>query len=419
MNTGFSDRFFTRPASNGKYYLYLFLLWPFMAFITALTNYSQKEARKVVYIFLIYYGLTFVISNIGADAEGYALKLRAISKLPFSDFFKVFGGLYSSDNSVDIVEPFISFIVSRFTSHHSIYFAVWAAIFGFFYLKSFNLLHDVYQKNPGWNARIFMSFFIFILPITEISGVRMWTALWIFFYGAYHIILYRELKYFILTIGSSLVHFSFLTANAVLIIYFIAGNRNFYYLILAIISFVLPKLFSPFFQLISLKLGGGLQKRYEGYSSEGYVIGSQEALAQSSWFMRIGYDLLFYYLVLALIFIKIRPGYFMKEKNERNLFSFLLLFLSFVNFGKAIPALGGRFQILFFLMATFCIFLYFTKLPSDKVSVLTWVGLFPMLLYTAIVFRMGSETISAWIITPGFGLPLLFPGLSIADFLFR
>jgi len=42
-----------------------------------------------------------------------------------------------------------------------------------------------------------------------------------------------------------------------------------------------------------------------------------------------------------------------------------------------------------------------------------------MALYAAIAFRQGSVSINAWIFTPGFGLPLLVPGLSIADLLFH
>lgn len=186
---------------NSKNYFLLFILWPFLAFITALTNYNQKEARKVVYIFLIYYGLTFVIKgDIFFDALGYAVKLRNNAALPFSDFFKIVGGMYATDTSIDIIEPLVSFIVSRFTSRHGLYFAAWAAIFGFFYLKSIDRVYEKYQANPGWNTMIFFILFIVILPITTINSVRMWTAAWIFFYGAYHVILYRDPRYLILTL---------------------------------------------------------------------------------------------------------------------------------------------------------------------------------------------------------------------------
>lgn len=407
-------------ATSSKNYLLLFVIWPFLAMITAMVNYGQKEARKVIYIFLIYYGLTFFIDfEHYYDAVGSALRLQKNAALPFSDFFKIVSGLYTSDTSVDIVEPFISFVVSRFTNQHNLLFGIYSAVFGFFYLKSINLLHDQYRLKPGWNVVVFLSFFILIIPITNISGFRYYTASWIFFYGAYHVILNRDTKYLLIALASSLVHFSFLSANAILIIYFFAGNRNLVYMPIVILSFVLPQVMSPVFKSLALRFAGPLQARYQGYASEAYLSEIQGSYENASWFLTLSTDLVFYYLIFAIIFIRIKYRYLNKENFEKNLFSFLLLFLSFVNFGMAIPSFGGRFQTVFFLFATLYIFLFFVKQPEDKISFLTIAGLFPMLLNAAVTFRVGSESINAWIFTPGFGLPWLVPGLSISDFLFH
>ena len=71
--------------------------------------------------------------------------------------FNIIGGLYGSQTTVDIVQPLISFIVSRFTSHHSLLFASFAALFGFFYLKSINLLYKRYYESR-LNALIHLAF---------------------------------------------------------------------------------------------------------------------------------------------------------------------------------------------------------------------------------------------------------------------
>jgi len=421
MNNELRSQLLSNSLSRTKNYFLLFLLWPFLAFFTALFNYKRRDARKVVYLFLIYYGLSFVIGELGGDgpdAERSALRLIYNSQLPFSDIFALTGGLYSSDTSMDIIEPLISFIVSRFTSEYSILFAVYAAIYGFFYLKSINLLHDRYVKNPGWNAMIFMVFFIMVIPITAINGFRMYAAAWIFFYGAYHVILHHDARYIFIALASSLVHWSFLSANAVLIIYFFAGNRNFIYLPLALISFVLPQLMLPVFKSISLRLGGGIQSRYEGYSSENYILGIQGSYENASWFLTLSTDLVFYYLLLAMVVIQFKSRNLEKDKAETNLFSFLLLFLAFVNFGKPIASFGSRFQTIFYLFATLYVFTYYVKLSGNKIGIFTLIGLFPMLLNIAVTFRIGSESINAWLFTPGFGLPLVVPALSIADFLF-
>lgn len=406
--------------SNSRSYLILFLVWPFLAFISALTNYDHKDAKKVVYFYCIYIGLTYFINTLYyVDAAGYALDLKANALLPFSDFFKIVGGLYSSDTSVDFIEPLISFIVSRFTDDYRILFGVYAAIFGFFYLKSIDLLHTNYLKNQGWNVGIHLVFFTVILPITAINGFRMWTAAWIFFYGAYHVILFRDPRFLLLTFASVFIHWSFMSANVILLIYFFAGNRNYIYLPLALASFVVSNLMAPLFRSISLRLGGALQGRYESYSSEEYITQRQEINEQATWFLQLGNNLVFYYLVFAIFIIQVQNGKLMNEKGSKNLYSFLLLFLAFVNFGRDIPSFGERFQIIFFLFATLYVFTYFVKRPGNKINLLTLVGLFPMILYSAIIIRQGSENLNVWMLSPAFGLPWLVPGLSIADLLFN
>lgn len=403
--------------SDTKNYLILFLLWPFLSFIVALANFSRKEARSVIYIFIVYYGLTFVNNNMAVDAYRYALGLKANALLPFSDFFKVVGGLYS-DTSVDIIEPLISFIVSRVTNYHGLYFGVWASIFGFFYLNSIGLLYERYKINQGWNTAILMVFFIMTIPVTMISGVRMWTAAWIFFYGAYRVVTERNPRFLIVTLSAAFVHWSFISANAILVIYYLVGNRNIIYLPLALSSFVIPQLAAPLFRSVALKLGGGLQQRYTNYSSEGYISAVQEGAAQSAWFMRISSDLVFYYLLIAIALIQLRHNNHMNGKTEKSLFSFLLLFLAFVNFGMPIPSFGERFMVLFFLFATAYLMLYFIKMPGEKLYFIIILGAFPMMLYSLINFRLGTESINAWIFSPGLGVPLFAPVLSLYEVLF-
>ena len=418
MNNSYADIISSDYTISVRNYFVLFLLWPFLAFLVAVRNFSHNEAKKVVYMFLIYYGFTFINNNPAVDAYRYALSLKENAQLPFSEFFNIVGGIYSTDTSVDIVEPLISFLVSRITDHHSIYFAVWAAIFGFFYLKSIALLHERYRKNPGWNAFILMFSFIMILPITSISGVRMWTAAWIFFYSAYHVIIYKDPRYLALSFASALFHWSFISANAILLIYFLAGNRNLIYAFLLVLSYLVPGLVQPYLQSISLKLGAGIQTRFTNYSSEGYIMAVRESVEGSVWFMRLSGELVFYYLIIAIVILRLRFWKDIKGKEESNLFSFLLLFLAFVNFGLGIPSFGERFRILFVLFAILYLFIIYIKLPGEKISILILFGLLPMILSSLISLRIGSESINAWIFLPFLGSPVLAPGLSLSEMLF-
>ncbi|WP_430809877.1 MULTISPECIES: EpsG family protein [unclassified Carboxylicivirga] len=354
------------------------------------------------------------------DSYRYVLSLEANSMRPFSEVFNIIGGLYS-DTTIDIFEPLISFLVSRFTTNAGVYFAVWTAILGFFYLKSINLLYDKYTKQPGLNSLVLLVFFMFILPLTSVSGIRMPTATWIFFYGACQVVLNKDKRFIILALSATLVHWSFVTANVVLLAYVFAGNRDKIYLPIVIASFFVPHFFAPVFETISMSLGGVIQSRYEGYSSEGYIMGMQDNAQTASWFVFLSDDLVFYFLLICISLIRLgyqfQPG--IQKREDANLFSFLLVFLSFVNFGKVIPTFGGRYQTVFYLFATVYVFLGSVKRKTGaKINWIILFGLFPMLLYSLMHFRIGSETISAWLFTPLVGSPLIASGLSLAEVLF-
>jgi hypothetical protein len=418
MNKSIQIQEFEYAVASYKNYFLLFFIWPFLAFITAIVNYKQKEAKKIVFLFLIYYGLSFVVAQTGMDSYQYVKRFQYNATLPFSDFFKIVGGLYSSDTSVDILEPFISFVVSRFTNDYRFLFAAYATLFGFFYLKSINLLHKSYQENPGLNALIFMAFFVVVIPITSINAPRMWIAAWIFFYGAYHVVIYRKVSYFLLTFAACLMHWSYILVNVVLVIYFLAGNRNYIYFPLVVISFIFPSGLIPFFTWASGNSGAALQLRYSGYSSEDYSISVMEDVQQTRWFVNFSNDIIFYYLLIVLTIIYFTHRDLMNRKAEKNLFGFILLFLVFVNFGAPFPDFA-RFKIIFLLFATLYIFRYLLKLQERKINLLTIAGLLPMALYAAIQLRVGSDVINSWIFVPGFGLPWAVPGISLADFLFN
>ncbi|MDF1576040.1 MAG: EpsG family protein [Bacteroidales bacterium] len=408
----------TRVADSvGKYLYVLFLIWPFLSLIAAIANYRLKESRIVVYMFLVYYGLTFVIGNLNMDSAAYVTQLERASESTLRVFLYQLRGLYA-ENVVDIYSSFMVFLVSRFTSDYRILFAIFASVFGYFHLKSINLLHGFHRENPNWNTLIFLVFFIIILPITAVNGVRMWTAAWIFFYAAIHVVLYRDKRYLLLALLSILIHWSFLTANVVLLIYFFLGNRDLIYGPLAIVSYLLQDLLMPVFSRFSMYFGGAIENRYSGYTSEGYISGVALNQEQTAWFVFLSYDLAFYFLFATLFVIFWIRKKVQTDEKERNLFSFILLFLSFVNFGRPIPSFGFRFQIIFFLFTTFYLVMLFAKEGEKRLRLLSLLGLAPLLLYAAVNFRVGSETINALLFSPGLGLPLLVQGIPLAEWLF-
>lgn len=404
---------------SGTTYLILFILWPFMALITALANYNSKNAKRTVYLFLIYYGFTFVAEFYYMDAFRYVEEFRYNATLPFSEFFRIVGGLYSTETSVDILEPLISFVVSRFTENYHFLLAAYAFVFGFFFLKSINLLYEEYVQKPNLNALIFIFFFALLIPPTSISVPRMWIAAWIFFLGAYHVIVHHERKYLLLALSAGFMHWSFFALGLILILYHFAGNRNLIYAPIAIASFIIPNVLMPIFTAISPALGVAVEYRFEGYTSESFALRLEQLSEQASWFVTLNNRLIFYYFVLMVVIIRFFKRDQVSGKKEENWYSFMLIMVAFVNFGRAIPEFGSRMQTVFLLFAAAYVFFYYMNLDWKKIRPLTVIGFFPMLLYSFIEFRMGAESINPWIYAPGLGLPFIDPTLTVSELLFH
>jgi hypothetical protein len=247
----------------------------------------------------------------------------------------------------------------------------------------------------------------------------MWTAAWIFFLAAYHVIINRNPKYLFLAFGAGLMHWSFFAVSAVLMGYYFAGNRNMIYTPIALVSFIVPNALMPIFTAISPMLGAAVEHRFVGYTSESYALWVEQLTAQASWFVLLNNRLIFYYFVLMVIMIRFLKRDQVRGEKEENLYSFLLVMVAFVNFGRPIPEFGSRMQTVFLMFAIVYVFFYYRNLSWGKLRPMTLVGLLPMMLYAAVEFRLGAETINPYIYAPIFGLPWLDPTLSVSELLFR
>ena len=60
--------------SEKKYSVILFLIWPFLALIYAAKNYKASWSKNIIWFFVIFYGFTLTIHNVGeeiSDANRY------------------------------------------------------------------------------------------------------------------------------------------------------------------------------------------------------------------------------------------------------------------------------------------------------------------------------------------------------------
>lgn len=410
--------------TNSQYFglLILFILWPFGSFLIAIQHFYKKEAKLIVYMFIVLFGLTFVLGNELLDSYRYAEYFEYAATLTINDLGLILGTLFASEGSLDLARPLLSFIVSRFTSDYHIFFGVIAAIFGYFYLKSINLVYQDYRKTRTYIALIFLLFFILIInPIFHINAYRFWTATWIFFYGAHKLIILKEKKYLFLILLSITFHFSFIAPALVLITYMILGNRNKLYIILIILSFFVSGIILNMFpQLISI-FGEGIADKAGRYANpermQQLAEHAEWAKTQGKWYLYLPDKLTFYFLTFSFFYLHFKNKKIEKSAVQNNLYSFSLLLLAFANTISFIPSMG-RFKTLFLLFGTSSILSVIAFVDLKKTRWLFFVGILPFFLSLITVLRLGVDLLNPLLFTM-LPFPFLFDEVSIYQWLFK
>ncbi|MGV3461108.1 MAG: EpsG family protein [Flavobacterium sp.] len=382
-----------------KFHLIMFLIWPVMGFAVACRDFSSRFNRQIILAFYTLYGFTFFI-NPTMDGQRYANHLRRLYDIPSENVSAIFGGLFSEQGELDLLQPVLTLLVSRFTSYHGILFAAFALVFGTIQLKSIYMLYTDTKEQLNKNVLILLCFLPLLLPVFSINGFRMWTAAWIFFYGAYNLTYRKKKLYILVCFASIFAHFSFFTLNIVLLCYLLGGNRRLIYTVLALISFTLSELPLASIQGYVENFGSGITRKFTSYTHERYMEESFAMREQAAWFIRWSGPLLKYFLTagIALMYIRLKNVKISKEFN--SLWCLTLLILTYANLVSTVPS-GGRFLTIYYLFAVGLLIIFYAKYYNtrhfDKVIL---IGIFPMLLYSVVGIRVGLNTVNLTLFMP-------------------
>ena len=199
-----------------------FLINPFLGVIEAFKNYKAPWAKNAVWLFIIFYGFTMV-SPEGMDSSRYMLKLRYLHEQPLS-FESFASSIYLTQDTVDLYEPTVTYIISRVTDNGSILFAVFGLIFGYFYSRNIWMLFEHLDIKANLLLYLMIITFAFVIGFWSLTGVRMWTAAHIFFYGTSKYLIKSNKKGLLIAALSILVHFSFILPCIVLGVYLFRRN---------------------------------------------------------------------------------------------------------------------------------------------------------------------------------------------------
>lgn len=339
--------------SNNK--VLLAILWPFGALLSALRNWRQPWAMNVFWVVCIFLGAiqifhpTGQVLGDGSDAGRYVLELKwmynSIDK--YSEISRNFyGGVIN-----DVFGQTLQFLVSRFTDNGHVFFFVLAIIYGFFYSRNIWYILGQIADQRIKGLWVLIALFFLVCPIWNINGVRMWTALHVFCYGAIPYLLDGRKKRLIWPAISILIHHSFVFPIA-LLAGFILVQKKVVMSNSLLTGLFLFYLFTLTVNAINLEalndtlqayLPGYYEDRIDSYVNENELESRLESASQNSWHVAFFNNLQYWInqLLILFSFITIR-----KLKNSLTdilpLFVFALLIYSFSNILACVPS-GGRY----------------------------------------------------------------------------
>ena len=185
----------------------LFILNPFISAIFSLKDIRDGVSHRVLYLWFLIFGIGFCAISEVADSFRYVEKFMIEHNYTWSQYMMEINEYFTFESNIkDIYTLTVNFFVGRFTNNYHWTYFIYAAVFGFFYIKSLKIFlrHNNVSNNIVFYALLFM--FCYSNPIYNINGVRFWTAAWIGVYVALSVFVEKDYKKLPLLILLPLVH---------------------------------------------------------------------------------------------------------------------------------------------------------------------------------------------------------------------
>lgn len=325
-----------------------FCVSPFLGFLYSLRRMNTKSSYVVFFLFAVLFGLGFETS-IGKDDENrgdaavyrYFFELGS-DKVQYVDFVNEYV-TFENSKARDIYVSTMVYLVTRISRNYHLFFGALAIVFAFFMLKSLKFLTEEEEFKSSFLCLLITFLFIFRNGIFNINGCRFWTASWVAIYSVFQIFRNDDKRYIFLCALTPLIHQSYWFFLSVLLIAFLSKRFVGFWKVMFFVSFIASSIAVEIISDVSEYLPPALQFLVERYSGE---IELKTNLYQilhriftTSFRLYIG--------VIFILFINNEKNILGNPKTN-NLYQFLLVYMSIINFVIQIPSLGSRYFILSF-----------------------------------------------------------------------
>ena len=129
--------------------LILFFLNPFLSAIVSLKNIRDGVSHRILYLWFLVFGIGFCAMNEAADSFRYVEEFMMESQYTWGRYLlEVKEWATFESNIKDIYTLTVNVLVGKFTSNYHWTYLIYAAVFGFFYIKSLKvfLKHQMVKR---------------------------------------------------------------------------------------------------------------------------------------------------------------------------------------------------------------------------------------------------------------------------------
>lgn len=325
--------------------LIFFIANPLLGFFVSCFYFNRKWFPKIIFGLFIFFGMTFVVPNNKVDSFSYEKDFFNYKNISFHNF----NDIIIERGKVDLIEPLLSFFISRFTDDSFYLFSTYAFLFSIFIYLNLNIIYKNFFLKRNFYYFTLVLGVLFINPIWNINGIRYWAATNIFIYSILNLFVLKNYKRGIIVfLFLPLLHYSFIFPILIsFAFYFIKKINLKFFIILAIffssLNFIelnilitfLNNIIPPFFF-----------DKFSAYTDPEYVKSIEESKMSISYFsiihrlLLVIFQFIFIYKILRLN----------KICNFKDIFlKYYLFILSFFSFLQVIPSLG-RFIIVSYII---------------------------------------------------------------------
>lgn len=216
--------------NKGSYYLFLAFISPVLAMYLACRSESQKFIVLSGTLFMGLLGSVFIYL-VGNDGHSHLMDVyKFYLDMSLLDFLYGLGSLLifqPYEASSDLYKHIISYLAGGVFQIPELIHLFGGLLLGFFFTKSvFLVLENKPKQKAGFLLYCFIGLFLISSSISALNSLRMWTAMWVFFYGSFGYIKRKDKKFIWIIVLSFFIHFSYMIfIIPVILVIFLKKNR--------------------------------------------------------------------------------------------------------------------------------------------------------------------------------------------------